>query len=218
MGSVNEGRTVRRDSVRNRERLLVAAREVFAQRGFDATLDDIARHAQLGIGTAYRHFPNKQAIAAEVLTDATHQIAIDAETALAIDDPWQALVTFFELAAARQASDRGLYESLTGLGNYEEQDRIWPKIIAGVTELFNRAHDAKAIRPDAAPQDIAAIFSLLGPAFEMSHATPDLWRRYLALILDGLRATDRPDLPQPPPPLTELDTILKLRKGGRPAR
>jgi AcrR family transcriptional regulator len=209
----DKGRTTRRDSVRNRTRLLLAAREVFAERGFEATLDDIARHAGLGTGTAYRHFPNKQAIAAEVLTDATEQIVTDAREALAIEDPWHALATFFQRTAARQARDRGLYETLTGQGNDEEQARIWPEIIAAVTELFDRAHRAGVVRADAAPQDIAVIFALLGPAFEMSRATsPDLWRRYLALLLDGLRAIDRPELPAPPPPPAALDTFLKAGK------
>lgn len=203
----------RKDSVRNRARLLTAAREVFAERGFGATLDDIARHAGLGTGTAYRHFPNKQAVAAEVLADATEQIATDAREALAIEDPWRALVTFFEHTAARQARDRGLYETLTGQGNDEEQARIWPEIIASVGRLFDRAHRAGAIRADAAPQDIAVVFALLGPAFEMSRSTsPELWRRYLALILDGLRATDRPGLPESPPPLAALAAILKAGK------
>jgi len=203
----------RKDSVRNRARLLTAAREVFAERGFEATLDDIARHAGLGTGTAYRHFPNKQAVAAEVLADATEQIATDARAALAIEDPWQAMVTFFERTAARQAKDRGLYETLTGQGNDEEQARIWPEIVASVGTLFDRAHRAGAIRADAAPQDVAVVFALLGPAFEMSRTTsPELWRRYLALILDGFRATDRPELPGPPPPLAALDTILKAGK------
>ncbi len=213
MSNEGGGRSTRKDAVRNRARLLAAAREVFAERGFDATLDDIAHHAGLGTGTAYRHFPNKQAVAAEVLTDATEQIAVDARAALRVDDPWVALVTFFERTAARQAGDRGLYEALTGQGDYEAQDRIWPEIIAAVTELFDRAHRARVIRADAAPQDIAAIFALLGPVFEMSRATaPDLWRRYLALVLDGLRATDRPDLPTPPPPVAAVDVILKAGK------
>lgn len=210
-----EGRSARKDSVRNRARLLTAAREVFAQRGFDATLDDIAHHAGLGTGTAYRHFPNKQAIAAEVLTDATEQIVTDAREALAITDPWLALVTFFERTAARQARDRGLYETLTGQGNYEEQARIWPEIIAAVTQLFDRAHRSGAVRAEAVAQDIAVIFALLGPVFELSRTTSsELWRRYLALMLDGLRATDRPALPAPPP-LAALDTILKT--GKRPS-
>ena len=208
-----DGRAARKDSVRNRARLVAAAREVFAERGFEATLDDIARHAGLGTGTAYRHFPNKQAIAAEVLADATEQIVADARVALAIEDPWRALVTFFELTAARQATDRGLYETLTGQGNDEEQARIWPEIISSVTRLFDRAHGAGVVRADAAPQDIAVVFALMGPAFEMSRTTtPELWRRYLALILDGFRAVDRPELPVPPPPATALGAILKAGK------
>jgi AcrR family transcriptional regulator len=202
----------RQDSVRNRARLVQSARAVFAEHGFGATLDDIARDAGVGVGTAYRHFPNKQAIAAVVLADATAQIAEDAREALTIDDPWLALVTFFEQTAARQATDRGLYESLTGQGDPETQAQLWPEIVAAVTELFGRAHVAGLLRADAAPQDVAAIFALLGPAYEMPAAA---WRRYLALILDGLRATDRPPLPVPPPPVDALDAILKAGKRHR---
>ena len=213
MTSAGEGRGTRRDSVRNRARLVDAAREVFAERGFDATLDDVARHAGLGTGTAYRHFPNKRALAAEVLAGATEQIVLDARAALEIADPWPALVEFFQRNAERQARDRGLYQALTGQGDDEVQARIWPEIVAAVTELFRRAHRAGAVRADAEPQDIAAIFALLGPAFEMSRTvSPALWQRYLALILDGLRATDRPALPAPPPPLEALPLILRSGK------
>jgi AcrR family transcriptional regulator len=209
MSERKAARPVRKDSVRNRARLLDAAREVFANRGFGATLDDIARHAGVGTGTAYRHFPNKQAIAAEVLADATTAIAQDARDALAIDDPWLALVAFFERTATRQAADRGLYETLTGQGNPAEQARLWPQVVASVTTLFDRAHAAGVIRQDAAAQDVAAIFTLLGPAYEMSRATSlELWRRYLALMLDGLRPSGQPAFPVPPPPVDQLDAIL----------
>jgi AcrR family transcriptional regulator len=213
MSAEPDGKTVRRDSVRNHARLVAAAREVFADRGFGATLDDIARHAGVGTGTAYRHFPNKQAIAAVVLADATKQIAADAIDALAIADPWLALVTFFERTAARQAADRGLYQTLTGQGDPKEQARIWPEIVASVTELFERGKRSGVIRADAAPQDVAAIFAMLGAAYEMKAAsTPEMWRRYLTLLLDGLRATDRPELPVPPPSLEALDVILAAGK------
>jgi len=209
----SDGKGTRRDSVRNRARLVDAAREVFADHGFGATLDDIARHAGLGTGTAYRHFPNKQAIAAEVLAGATEQIAVDARYSLTLDDPWQALVAFFDRTAERQARDRGLYEALTGQGDDEEQARIWPQIIEAVTELVGRATRAGVVRADAAPQDVAAVFVLLGPAFAMSRATgTELWRRYLALLLDGLRATDRPPLPAPAPALDDLPAILRSGK------
>ncbi|MCI2421338.1 TetR/AcrR family transcriptional regulator [Saccharopolyspora sp. K220] len=193
--------------------LIEAAREVFAQQGFGATLDDIARHAGLGTGTAYRHFANKHAIAAEVLREATEQIVIDAREALDVDDPWDALAQFFERTAARQAADRGLYETLTGQGDYEAQARIWPQIVATVTELFDRAQRSGAVRSDAAPQDVAAILAMMGPAFEMSREIgPDLWRRYLALFLDALHAGRHHDLPVPPPPVESLDAILRAGK------
>ena len=138
-----------RTPARNRAPLIEAAREVFAERGLGATLDDIAERAGVGTGTAYRHFRNKQEIAAEVLAGATQQIVTDAEDALAIKDPWQAIVTFFETTAERQAADRGLYQTLAGQGNVDDKVRIWPQIVSAVTKLFDRAKKAKVIRADA---------------------------------------------------------------------
>jgi AcrR family transcriptional regulator len=206
-------RPARKDSVRNRALLVEAAREVFAERGFGATLDDIARHAGVGVGTAYRHFANKQAVAAEVLTEATEQIVADARWALTIADPWDALVDFFEHTAERQAEDRGLYETLTGHGDPEGQARIWPDIIAAVTELFERAARAGAVRADATPQDVAALLVMMGPAYEMTRRIgPRLWKRYLHLMLDGLRATDRPALEVPAPPLDAVEAFITVGK------
>jgi AcrR family transcriptional regulator len=212
-------RQARKDSVRNRALLVAAAREVFAQHGFGATLDDIARHAGVGVGTAYRHFPNKQAIAAEVLTDATEQIVTDARHALTIEDPWNALVDFFERTAERQAADRGLYEALTGHGDARAQERLWPVIIAAVTELFDRAVRAGVVRPGAAAQDVAALLVMMGPAYELSRRIePGLWRRYLQLMLDGLRATDRPALEVSAPPLDAVEAIIAVGKFTPPSR
>ena len=206
-------RAARKDSVRNRARLVDAARKVFAERGFDATLDDIAMHAGVGVGTAYRHFPNKAAIASEVLTEATERIEVDAREALEIEDPWEALATFFERTAERQAADRGLYEALTGKGNLEEQDRIWPNIIDVVTKLFDRAAAARVVRSDAAPQDVAAILVMMGPAYDLARRVdPQLWRRYLQMMLDGLRATERENLPAPAPPLTAIRDVIETGK------
>lgn len=211
--STSESRPARRDSVRNRQRLVEAAREVFAERGFGATLDDIARHAGLGTGTAYRHFPNKQAVAAEVLRGATEQIVTDAHEALEVADPWAGLVQFFECVAARQAADRGLYETLTGQGDYEAQAQIWPRIVAAVRQLFDRAHEAGAIRADAVAEDIAAVFALLGPAYAMGRTVhPAVWRRYLVLLLDGLRAEGKTSLPGPPPTAADIPALLGAGK------
>jgi len=211
--STSENRPTRSDSVQNRQLLVNAAREVFAERGLEATLDDIARHAGLGTGTAYRHFPNKHAVAAEVLRDAAEQIVTDAHEALGVSDPWAAFVQFFERAAQRQVLDRGLYETLTGQGDYDTQAEIWPRIVNAVRQLFDRAHDAGAIRSDAVAEDVAAVFALLGPAYAMSRTVhPDIWRRYLALLLDGLCAPGRATLPGPPPSAADIPTLLGAGK------
>lgn len=206
-------RPTRRDALRNRQLLIDAAREVFAARGFDATLDDIAGHAGVGTGTAYRHFPNKRALAAEVLREATEQIVVDAEDALTVADPGAALVQFFERVGERQAADRGLYEALTGRGDDRAQAQIWPRIIVSVRELFDRARAAGAIRADAVAEDIAAVFALMGPAYAMSRTVgPDLWRRYLHLLLDGLLTDGRGPLPGPPPAAADIEALLATGK------
>ncbi len=199
---------VRKDAARNRDRLISAARTVFADRGIDATLDDIAREAGVGTGTAYRHFSNKKVIAAEILADATQQIATDAEDALNIDDPWDAVVAFFENTSARLAADRGLYQNLAGQANVDDKTRIWPHIVDGITRLFDRAKEAGMIRADAEPEDAGVVFAMLGVAFSTG-----TWRRYLALLLDGLRATERPELPCPPTAFATLDDVIAVSKG-----
>jgi AcrR family transcriptional regulator len=198
---------VRKDAARNRDRLISAARTVFAERGIDATLDDIAREAGVGTGTAYRHFPNKKVIAAEILADATQQIATDADDALSIDDPWDAIVAFFEHTSARLAADRGLYQNLAGQANVDDKTRIWPHIVDGITRLFDRAKEAGVIRADAEPEDAAVLFAMLGVTF-----STQAWRRYLALLLDGLRATGRPELPCSPPAFASLDDVIGVSK------
>ncbi len=203
----------RADAARNRALLVQAAREVFAERGLGATLDDIAERAGVGTGTAYRHFRNKQEIAAEVLADATQQIVVDAQAALQVADPWEAIVAFFEANAVRQAADRGLYEALAGQGSMDDKVRIWPQIVDAVGTLFERAKAAGAIRADASPEDAALMLAMLGPIFDMGNrAGSEPWRRYLALLLDGLRATDRPPMPAAAPRFRSLDEMVAVGK------
>src|ERR1700761_4071147 len=98
-------RPLRKDAARNRAALLEAARVVFAERGLDASLDDIARQAGLGVGTAYRHFAKKPAVIAGIFDQAIDEVLATADAARAIEDPCLALATFFEAAATSQAKD-----------------------------------------------------------------------------------------------------------------
>src|ERR1700760_3898707 len=99
-------RPLRADAARNRERILAAATEVFAERGLHVTLDDIARHAGVGVGTVYRRFADKDALIDERLA-AFSQLA---EEALAYESPWAGLERFLVSSLEQQAADRGLRE------------------------------------------------------------------------------------------------------------
>jgi len=93
-GGCGGERPLRRDAERNRQRILLAAAEVFTQRGLEATLDDVARQAGVGVGTVYRRFPDKESLVAELFADRIDAMVAVAEQALAAPDPWQALVSY----------------------------------------------------------------------------------------------------------------------------
>src|SRR5215211_3742812 len=101
---------LRADAERNRQRILEAAREVFADRGLDVTLDDIARHAGVGVGTAYRRFPNKEALVEALMVERIGELEALAQECLAQPDPWEGVAGYLERALAMQAADRGLKE------------------------------------------------------------------------------------------------------------
>ena len=110
------GRPLRRDAERNRLRILQAAREVFADRGFDASLDQIAAHAGVGVGTVYRRFPDKDALIDALFEERIGEIAAVGQRALSASDPWEGLVDFLQQASALQARDRGLRQALLSRG------------------------------------------------------------------------------------------------------
>jgi AcrR family transcriptional regulator len=190
-------RAKRKDAALNNERLVQAAREVFARQGISATLEDIAKHAGVGVGTVYRNFASKQEIVTTLYDEAIDSALNEAQTALEIDDPWEAVVTFFEVTAARQAQDRGLCETLVGHDGAGPSRQIAERLVAVLSPLFDRATTAGVLRDGVTITDIGPIFAMLNGVYWMSEERPDLWRRYLELVLDGLRAHDRPPLVVP---------------------
>jgi AcrR family transcriptional regulator len=213
-------RPLRRDAARNRAALLDAAREVFATRGLDATLDEIAHHAGVGVGTAYRHFANKQELAAAIFSDDFAQLVEFARAAAEVDDPWQALVDFIETTVTKHAHDRGLYELMTAGAIAEQPVHVDGKtetmreaLFEPVTALVERAKKSGCLRADASPTDVAAILLMMGSTFVASEAVGrPVWKRYLWLLLDGLRATSCGKLPEEALDLDELDTVFAVVK------
>lgn len=217
-------RPLRRDAARNRAALLDAGREVFAARGLDATLDEVAHHAGVGVGTAYRHFANKQELAAAIFSDDLDQLVESARAALEMDDPWEALVSFVQTTVARHAKDRGLYEIMTATGTPSELpvhvhgkvETMREALLAPVTELVEHAKAAGCLRADAAPTDVAALLLMMGSTYATSEAVGrPVWQRYLWLLLDGLRATGCPALPVKALEVSELDAAFAAAKKSK---
>ena len=200
-------RPLRQDAELNRERLLVAARELFATRGLDVTLNDIAHHAGAGVGTAYRRFANKEEVIDALFEEALQGVADVANQALASTDAWAGLVQFLEQSLNMQFGDRGLNQIMnnTALGRdrvSEARDRIAPLI----QQLVQRAKAEGVVRPDLEQSDLIFMQLGLSAIMESSRAIePELYTRYLALFLDGIR-TDRSFQPLPSRALTAAET------------
>ncbi len=213
----NLGRPLRADAERNRRRILVAAAEVFAKRGLDAGLDEIARHAGVGTGTVYRRFPDKA-----MLIDALFESRIDnmieiAEKALAMPDAWAGLVHFLEKSSEMQQADRGLKELLfgecyasAGPAGSARFAAMMNTLISTFSQIVDRAKAAGQLRPDVSTTDLALIQFMLHSVGTFAAAVePQLWRRQLAIVLDGLRAEREGVTPLPLVPLSneQLQTL-----------
>lgn len=195
-------RPLRADAARNRERILAAARGVFAERGLEATLDEVAHHAGLGVGTVYRRFPSKDDLVEALFEQAINDVVQLAEEAAGMADSWQGIVSFLERATEMQAENLGLRDVI--LHASHGRDRVSfarAKIIPAVTRLVERALDDGVLRKDFLPTDIPMIELMLSSvASYTSSVAPDMWRRYLGIVLDGLRAerADSRELPSGP--------------------
>lgn len=191
--NVTEGtmslRPLRRDAEENRERIVKAARMLFAKRGLEVTLDEIARHAGLGVGTIYRRFPNKESLIELLFERRVEEMVSVAHTALSTENSWEGFVCLLEGFLALEAEDRGLREVL--LGSSYGRDRVArskERIRPIMAEVVTRAQRDGFLRADLMPADIPMIIAMIGAVEEYCHQiVPGVWRRYLALVLDGLR-------------------------------
>ncbi|HZC41812.1 MAG TPA: TetR/AcrR family transcriptional regulator [Streptosporangiaceae bacterium] len=218
-GTPGAARPLRRDAERNRQRIMQAAAEVFTTRGFGATLDDIARQAGVGIGTVYRRFPNKEALVEALFVERIAGIVAAAERACDDPDPWAGLVSFLEHVTAEMAGDLGLRQLLM-FATYGRvraayaRERLRPI----VTRLVRRAQQQGRLRPDVRPTDLPFISFMLATAAEYAgEARPEIWRRYLGLITDGLRPARDGTSPLPVPALSphEMEATIQASAARR---
>lgn len=203
-------RPLRRDAERNRQRILAAAADLIAEHGLNVSHDQIAKAADVAVGTVYRRFPEKTSLIEALFTEQVDAVVASARAALDISDPWQALVSFMTEILQFQAGNRGLRELTTGaLDGHALGAHARAQIGPVVSQLLARAHQAGVVREDIAEQDLALVPLMVGAVIHSArHTDPELWRRTLAIVLNGLRPGDTAPLPGNPPDSEELARII----------
>jgi AcrR family transcriptional regulator len=179
---------LRADARRNREKVLAAARAVFAEQGVDAQMDDVARRADVGVGTVYRHFPTKDALLQALADELFDVLAAHAREMLELDDPWDAFLRTMWFSAQKTAGDRAFAEILGATTTAPRECPGKQDLVVTVGRMMERAIAAGKMRPDVVIDDISLLMCGIGSASAMPHPRPEAWRRHLQIVLDGLRA------------------------------
>lgn len=190
---------LRADAARNRGLLLRAAEEVFASRGLDATVADIAMRAGVGKGTFFRHFASKDELISALVRSHVEELDAIGQALVASTDPGMALVEFLAAAAERQ-QERDLSFLLPASEADPEIAALRERLFATIEVLVERAQDAGVVRSDVTGLDVVLL--MCAPNHVVGYlqdAPPGLWRRYLAIIIDGLRPEGARPLGTPPP-------------------
>jgi AcrR family transcriptional regulator len=206
-------RPLRSDAERNRRRILEAAADVFAERGLDVSLDDIAAAAGVGVGTVYRRFPDKDALIDALFEDKLGEVVEVIRKALELEDPWESFETFVRSVALVQAEDRGLKEALVAAHRGRDRLAMMRQQIAPLaTKIVARAQEAGVVRSDLGVLDVPATFLALSYVAERTRdVAPRFWERLLTIFLDGVRA-DATRTPMPVPPLRQEQWISAMTK------
>ncbi len=188
---------LRRDAERNRQLILAAGRELFAERGLSVTLDDIADRAGVGVGTVYRRFPDRDSLVDALFTERIAELVASAQAALALDDPWQSLVQFMRSHMRAQQEDRAIASVvLTNSHGHEAVLRAKARLQPIVAQIVERAQAAGVVRPDLAISDVPMTMLMLGSVLDATRdLQPDVWERYFTIALDGMRPTATTPLP-----------------------
>jgi AcrR family transcriptional regulator len=197
----------RADAERNRARILLAARELLAERGLDASMPDLAERAGVGVGTLYRAFPDKEHLVAAVIAERLGWFAEQVEAAERADDAWTAFTDVLWKGAALHVKDKGFHECMPQAIALPEVRTARARALAGMERLIARAQEQGAMRPDIGAEDLSML--LAGVGLSRDGGRGWAWERHLGVIIDGLRAEGAHPLPRRPLRRAEIDAILR---------
>jgi AcrR family transcriptional regulator len=193
-------RALRADAQRNRERIVEAAGAVFAERGLLVPLEVIAERAGVGIATLYRRFPMREDLIDAVFDVKLLEVTAAAEEALHSRDPWTGFRGFVEHICALQAADRGFADVIAMKLPTTPQASRGPAYQA-TAELVRRTQEAGALREDFVLEDFHLLFMAIAGVIQVTQdAAPHAWRRLVAFVLEGWRASHAGPLPAAPTP------------------
>lgn len=211
-----EEQTLRADAERNRERLLCAAREVFAEQGLQAPMAEVARRAGVGVATLFRRFPTRDDLITATFAAKMAAYADAIDEALADPDPWSGFCRYVERVCAMQAEDRGFTDVLTmtfpAAKAFEAHRNRAGKAFG---ELIARAKATGQLRPDFAHQDLPMILMAnAGVVAATAGAAPDAWRRLVGYLLQAFAAEAAEPLPGPPTPRQMYRALKRFQPPG----
>lgn len=209
-------RPLRVDAARNRGRIVEAAEAAFAKRGLEVPLEDVAGDAGVGIATLYRRFPSRDDLIAACFERRVAEYARAAEEALEAPDGWTGFCAYVERICEMQAADRGLKDVLTRtFPNAKALEAHRKRGYDLLVRLIERGQREGSLRSDVVPEDfVLLLMANAGVVQGAGVAAPDAWRRFLGLMLDGLRSEGASPVPPPPSP---RQLMRAMRRLARPA-
>lgn len=184
-------KALRADAKQNREQILEAAHQIFAEKGLSIPIGEIARRAGVGVGTVYRHFPTKEALFEAVNIGYKQRLTTEAKSLLNHPDPGQAFLDFFARILEEGFSNRALKDAFkSGAFNAPAANcGVFQDFHAAYANLLARAQQAKAVRQDIDVQDLSTLLVGLLLAIEQPKGAPDIsrFKRLLSIVIEGLR-------------------------------
>jgi AcrR family transcriptional regulator len=209
-------RALRADAERNRQRLIAAAREMFAERGLDVPMEDIARHAGVGVATLYRRFPTRADLIAGAFEAKMAAYADAGTQALSHPDPWAGFCAYIVRVCAMQAEDRGFANVLCMTFPADKQfEAERGRAYRNFLELVRRAQAAGRLRADFVAEDHAILLMAnAGVVAGTADAAPDVWRRFAAYMIQAFSARSAAPLPAPPTPTAMYRALHHLYQTG----
>jgi AcrR family transcriptional regulator len=208
---------LRADARRNRQRILAAARSVFAEQGLAAPLEEIAGRAGVGIATLYRRFPTREDLIVASFEREMDTYVGAVDEALRAADAWSGFRGYVERVCAMQAGDRGLQSLLTmSFPTAEAFEEQRTRAYQGFVEIIRRAKAEGTLRQDFVPEDLPLLMlANAGVVQGTREHAPDAWKRLVALFIDGCRAERAVPLPPPPTPAAMYRVMLRLAGSWR---